>query len=101
MKKLAFAITAAVALAVAAAAAGASRPSAPAIAGPNATTPGRHTYVFSSTEKGVPGSKLHFRCSLDKAALRACSRRMTFTLVAGSHVLRAQAVDPAGRRSAV
>lgn len=101
MKKLAFAITSAVALAVAATAAGASRPTLPAIAGPNQATPGKHSYVFSSTEKGVAASKLRFRCGLDTTRLKSCARRTTLTLAEGNHVLRAQAVDPAGHRSAV
>lgn len=60
MKTFAFAVTVALALGAAATAAGASRPAAPAIAGPDQTTPGKHAYVFSSTEKGVAGSKLRF-----------------------------------------
>src|SRR5436305_6964067 len=92
MKKLAFVITVAAALTIAATAAGAARPSTPAIAGPNGTVPGKHTYVFSSFEKGVPTSKLRFRCSLDTARLHACARRVSFGLAAGDHLLRAQAV---------
>lgn len=89
------------ALAIAATASGAARPAAPTIAGPDATTPGKHTYVFSSLEKGVKQSRLRFRCSLDSATLHACRARTTFTLAGGAHVLRAQAVDPAGHKSAV
>src|SRR5205823_10939169 len=55
----------------------------------------------SSFEKGVSTSKLRFRCSLDTARLHACARRVSFGLAAGDHQLRAQAVDPAGHKSAV
>jgi DNA-binding beta-propeller fold protein YncE len=101
MRKHAFAVTAAVALSVAATASGAARPAAPTIAGPTATVPGAHTYVLSSVEKGVPQSRLRFRCSLDSTTLHACRSRVTLTLAGGDHLLRAQATDPAGRRSAV
>ena len=101
MRRLAIFCVLAAALGLAAAASGASRPSAPAIAGPNGVTPGRHTYVFSSIEKGVPEGRIHFRCSLDTARLHGCARRVTFRLAAGNHLLRAQAVDPAGHRSSV
>lgn len=99
MKTLALTTVAAVGLAAAATALGAARPSTPKVAGPTQTTPGKHTYVFSSREKGVPGSKLRFRCSLDSSSLHGCARRLTVDLAAGTHVLRAQAVDPAGHRS--
>jgi len=101
MKKLAFAATAALALIAAASASGASKPSAPAIAGPNQTTPGRHASVFSATEKGVSASKIRFRCGLDTTKLNACGRKTTLKLSDGNHVLRAQTVDPAGRKSGV
>ncbi len=101
MKKLAFPATTALALIVAATAAGASRPSAPAIAGPDETTPGKHVYVFSATEKGVAASKLRFRCGLDTTKLKGCGQKTTLTLSEGNHVLRAQAVDPSGHKSAV
>lgn len=101
MKSLAFAGLTALALAVVSTAAGASRPSAPAIAGPNGVIPGKHTYVFSSVEKGVPAARIRFRCGLDTTKLRGCAKRVTFSLAAGSHVLRAQAVDPAGHKSLV
>jgi len=87
--------------AVTAFAAAAPKPSAPAIAGPNGVIPGKHTYVFSSVERGVPAGKIHFRCSLDSARLHACARRVTFSLAAGTHLLRVQAVDPAGHLSRV
>jgi hypothetical protein len=99
MKRLAFAGLTALALVVVATAAGASRPSAPAIAGPDGVTPGKHAYVFSSVEKDVPASKIRFRCSLDTSKLHACARRVSFRLTAGTHLLRAQAVDPAGHTS--
>jgi len=101
MRTHAFTITAIVALSIAATASGAARPAAPSIAGPIATVPGAHTYVLSSAEKGVPRSRLHFRCSLDSAVLHPCPSRVTLTLTEGDHVLRAQASDPAGRRSGV
>jgi hypothetical protein len=101
MKRFVLSATVAAGLAIAATASGAVRPAVPTIAGPDATTPGTHTYVFSSVEKGVPQSRLRFRCSLDTTTLRACRSRTTFTFAAGTHLVRAQAVDPAGHRSAV
>src|SRR5690349_3550740 len=101
MKRLASAGLVALGLAVAATAAAASRPSAPAIAGPNAVVPGKHTYVFSSIEKGVAAAKIHFRCGLDTTKLHVCAKRVTLSLAAGSHLLRAQAVDPEGHKSLV
>src|SRR5579864_4417566 len=94
-------VTGAVALAMVAvpaalATANATRPAAPRISGPTQTTPGRHTYGFASAGKGI-----RYRCSLDSASLHACARKVTFTFAAGTHVVRAQAVDKAGRRSAV
>jgi hypothetical protein len=61
-----------VGLAVAATTSGASKPPAPDITGPNATALGKHAYVLTSVEKGVPQSRLKFRCSLDSTTLRAC-----------------------------
>jgi DNA-binding beta-propeller fold protein YncE len=79
----------------------AAGPATPGVTGPTRTQPGTRTYVFSSAEKGVPSAKLRFRCALDSAALHACPRTLTLALTAGKHVLRVQAVDPAGRRSPV
>ena len=102
MKRTGIVLLAAAAFVPAVAALAASpkpKPSRPEIAGPSATTPGRHAYVFSSTERGVAGAKLRFRCGLDTTRLHACARKTTLALTAGNHVLRAQAVDPSGRRS--
>jgi sugar lactone lactonase YvrE len=75
-------------------------PAAPSIAGNDRPVAGTaHTYVFTSAEKGV--KTFRYRCSLDSPALHACTRHVTFRFAAGMHVLRAQAVDPAGRRSPV
>jgi len=89
------------AVALAATATAAPRPAAPSIVGPDATAAGKHTYVFQSIERGLAAARLHYRCSLDSATLHACAARTTLRLTAGTHVLRVQAVDPAGRRSPV
>ena len=94
--------TGCIVLLTAAGASATSRPTAPKVAGARTARTGKkYVYVFSSHERGVPGSKLRFACSLDRPKLRACPRRLTETLGAGKHVLRVQAIDPAGRRSAV
>src|ERR687885_645396 len=82
--------------------AAAPRPATPRIVGnvhPVAGTP--VTYVFSSTERGLPAAKLRYRCGLDAAPLHACRATASIKLTAGRHFLRVQAVDQAGRRSAV
>ena len=91
-------VTALLAVALAAA----PKPAAPTIAGsaqPATGTP--HTYVFTSAEPGVAASAFRYRCSLDSPALHPCGRRLTLRFAAGTHVLRVQAIDPAGRRSAI
>jgi DNA-binding beta-propeller fold protein YncE len=80
----------------------APRPTAPVITGnlhPSAASP--HSYVFASIERGVAASRIRYRCSLDRPALHACPRKVTFRFTPGTHVLRAQALDPAGHASAV
>ena len=81
--------------------AGAPRPIAMSVAGNLHPGTGTHTYVFSSREQGVPASRFRYLCALDRATLHACPRRLTLRLTAGRHLLRVQAVDPAGRRSSV
>jgi virginiamycin B lyase len=77
------------------------RPAAPTIAGPRVATTATPTYRFSSHERGVAAVRLRFRCSVDSPRLHACPARIRPRLSAGPHVLRAQAVDPAGRTSPV
>jgi len=94
--------TAAVAIALAggaAALAGAAKPSAPHVAGNLQPGPGSRTYVFSSSEHGVPADQIRYLCALDHTTLQPCTRRLTVPLAAGTHVLRVRAVDQAGRRS--
>src|SRR3954468_16643297 len=81
--------------------AGLAHPTAPVVAGPRATQNARPTYRFSSHEPGGPAAKLRFRCSFDRPKLHACGRRYRQRLTVGRHLLRVQAVDPAGRRSRV
>jgi YVTN family beta-propeller protein len=78
-----------------------ARPSPPVVTGPRSTTSNRPVYRFSSHEPGVAARRIRFRCSFDRPRLHRCGRRFAQRLAAGRHVLRAQAVDPAGRRSAV
>lgn len=74
----------------------APRPATPAIAGNTSPNAGASvTYVFAA--KGAA----RYRCALDSTVLHPCAKRLTLRLTAGTHVLRVQAVDPAGGRSAV
>jgi virginiamycin B lyase len=78
-----------------------ARPATPVVHGPRSTTASRPVYRFVSHERGVPAAKIRFRCSFDRPRLRSCRSRYSQRLAVGRHVLRVQAVDPAGRRSGV
>lgn len=78
-----------------------ARPTPPVVTGPRSTTSTRPVYRFSSHEPGVAARRIRFRCSFDRPRLHACRARYSQRLGVGRHVLRVQAVDPAGRRSAV
>src|SRR3954469_15089050 len=77
----------------------AALPTTPVVHGPRSTTDTTPTYRFSARESGVPARRIHFRCSFDRPKLHACRSRYSQRLSLGRHVLRVQAVDPAGRRS--
>jgi hypothetical protein len=69
---------------------------APAVVGPRTTSDSTPTYRFISKQRAI-----HFRCSVDTARLRACASPYTPTLSVGTHLMRVQAVNAAGRRSAI
>jgi hypothetical protein len=76
-------------------------PGAPTVAGPRNTTETQPVYAFKSSDRGTPAAKLRFRCAFDSRTLRSCAPRYSETLSVGRHVLRVQAVDLSGNRSAV
>jgi hypothetical protein len=77
-------------------------PAAPVVRGALLVRAGRPaTYRLSSRDGFTPAAALRFRCALDGAPLRLCSARFMPRLAPGRHVLRAQAVDAAGNRSAL
>jgi streptogramin lyase len=88
-----------VATACAAAAPAAPQPTKPRVVGPRRTADRTPTFRFVSSERGVASGAIRFRCALRAGRLHSCPRRFTPTLGIGSHLLRAIAVDPHGRRS--
>jgi streptogramin lyase len=76
-------------------------PSAPTVVGPRSSEQQQVVYVFHARERGVPASRLRFRCAVDAPALRACPRRYKPRLTVGAHTLRVRAVDPQGRAGPV
>lgn len=52
-------------------------------------------YRFSARDQGTPARRIHFRCGIDTKRLHACASRLRVRL-AGRHVLRVRALDPAG-----
>ena len=76
-------------------------PSTPVVHGPRSTTDTTPTYRFSARENGVPAKRIHFLCAFDRPKLHACRARYSQRLSIGRHVLRVQAVDPAGFRSRI
>jgi YVTN family beta-propeller protein len=80
---------------------GGSRPSTPVVRGPRSTTSHRPVFRFVSRERGVAPVRIAFRCSFDQPRLHRCHTRFSQGLALGRHVLRVQAVDPAGRKSRV
>jgi hypothetical protein len=58
-------------------------------------------YRLSSRDGFTPAAALRFRCAFGAAPLRSCPARFVRQLAPGRHVLRAQAVDGAGNRSAL
>jgi DNA-binding beta-propeller fold protein YncE len=95
----AFAVVALVAVACAGLASAAPRPAKPRVLGPRRTADRTPTFRFVSSERGLPGHALRFRCALGAARFHSCPRRYTPTLRFGRHLLRVIAVDPRGRRS--
>ena len=79
----------------------AARPSVPKIVGPRATVSRHVTYTLRSRAKGIPASKLRFRCAVDTSALKRCATRYAVVLKVGVHTLLVQAFAPGGRRSAI
>ena len=78
-----------------------ARPSTPHVAGPRSTSNQSPHYRFSSRERGVRASTIHFRCAADSTSLRPCPRAYQAQLTVGSHVLAVQAVDRRGRKSRI
>lgn len=74
-------------------------PSTPTIAGPRVSEATRVAYVFHARGRGVPSSRIRFRCAVDSAALHSCSNPYRVTLAVGIHTLRVRAVDPKGHTS--
>jgi alpha/beta superfamily hydrolase len=73
-----------------------SRPAAPAILGSSVGVAGEKlTFRFKSS------GAARFRCSVDSTRLKICRARIEPKLKKGGHVVRAQAVDKLGRRSAI
>jgi len=56
---------------------------------------------ISATDRGTPVDRLRFRCKVDAKPFRACGHRYRLRLPSGRHVLRFNALDPAGNRSPV
>ena len=75
-------------------------PSKPVVTGPRKTTSKRPTYRFSAAGVDNAAREITFRCSFGRS-LRACKAVVRPTLKPGRHVLRVQAVDPAGNASPV
>ena len=76
-------------------------PTEPTVSGDRRTESLRPVFRLDATDRGTPRSRLRFRCAFDRAPLRPCARthRPATALVFGRHVLRVQALDPAGNRS--
>lgn len=56
------------------------------------------SYRFSARDRGTPARSIRFRCGIDTKHLHACASPLRVRL-AGRHVLRVRAVDPAGNES--
>jgi hypothetical protein len=56
---------------------------------------------ISATDRGTPVERLRLRCKLDAKPFHACAARQRLRLRSGRHVLRFNALDPAGNRSPV
>jgi hypothetical protein len=56
---------------------------------------------ISATDRGTPSDRLRFRCKVDAKPFHACARRSRLRFRSGHHVLRFNALDPAGNRSLV
>jgi YVTN family beta-propeller protein len=79
------------------AAASGAHPGAPTITGARHVVVGPVVLRLAAREPGVAPARLRFRCSFDGAPLRRCTSNLRATLPPGRHLLRALAVDPAGR----
>ena len=76
------------------------RPAPPRISGPR-TASSPAVYRFSAHERGISPTRLRYRCAVDSQKLHSCKRVIRIHARPGRHTLRAQTVDPRGRRSAV
>jgi len=56
---------------------------------------------ISATDRGTEPWRIRFRCKVDAKPFHACSSRYRLRLRSGRHVLRFNALDPAGNRSFV
>jgi hypothetical protein len=56
------------------------------------------THRFSARDRGTPARRIRFRCGIDTKRLHTCAPRLRVRL-AGRHILRVRAVDPAGNES--
>ena len=74
-------------------------PSVPTISAPKQSVDGVVAFRFASHARGIPASRLRYRCGLDRAALARCRSPHVVRLAPGRHTFRVQAVDPSGRRS--
>jgi YVTN family beta-propeller protein len=79
------------------AAASGTHPGLPTITGARHVVVGPVVLHLAAREPGVPPARLRFRCSFDGRPLRRCASSLRATLRPGRHLLRALAVDPAGR----
>lgn len=76
-------------------------PKPPTVAGLRQTANTQPTYRFASTDRQTPRARIRFRCAFDKPSLHPCASRYSERLQVGRHLLRVQAVDLAGNRSAI
>lgn len=78
-----------------------THPAITRIEGPRHTSKSIVAYRFVAADPDNLRSELRFRCSLDSRRLHRCRRRLSVHLGVGRHILRVQALDPAGNKSRV
>lgn len=78
-----------------------TRPHLPDVRGPRFTRNSRPHYRVRTRDGDNPFGELTIRCALDRGRLKKCGERFSRRLSRGLHVLRVQAIDPAGNRSQV